>query len=426
MPLYKFNSEDLFYNRVKAYPKKSFFIFDSSVYIDGIKNSKPTLNNELAVKQGYLSLYELNVDRAIDQSTSEPPGSGSIFPFITKEGARTAFKTISTSEFDSSSQFAYGDIVKSTYPLSASITRTRFAFGSPTASVTDQFQPGQITQFAGNKKNILALKNSFNSYSTLSKHYLFSSSSVEAAPPDVNWDKGRQTISLIEIPSIFYGSSLRKGSISLKFYITGALAAEITDKNKNGELIQVSGTAGHSTSYNDKVAGVVLYNEGFIALTGSWNINGDFQDKYIGGAYSTPKWTDFGAGAFDGTAAGAITGSAFVVEYQGVNYIPTVTMMAHAPRGRLNNSTNPTVTRFNQTKTPETSSYHFREFKDLEFVNLNNSPYLEPTGSYKKEVYISKIGVYDKDKRLIGIAKLAKPVRKTEEREYTFKLKLDF
>jgi len=100
--------------------------------------------------------------------------------------------------------------------------------------------------------------------------------------------------------------------------------------------------------------------------------------------------------------------------------------MAHAGRGKLNNSTNPTVTRFDQSKTPQTSSQHFKEFDDLEFVNLNNSQYVDPTGSYKKEVYISKIGVYDKDRNLIGIAKLAKPVRKTEEREYTFKLKLDF
>jgi len=426
MPLYKFNSEDLFYNRVKAYPRKSFFIYDSKVYIDGIKTSKSLLSNELATTQGYLSLYELNIDRVIDQSTSEPPGSGSIFPFVTKNGARTAFKTISTSEFDSANQFNYGDIIKSNYPLTASITRTRFAVGPPTASITDRFVQGEVTQVANSKKNILALKNVFNSYSNISKHYLFSSSSVEAAPPDVNWDKGRQLLNLIEIPSIFYGSSIRKGSVSLKFYITGALAAEITDKKKNGELIQVSGTAGSSTAYNDKVAGVVLYNEGFIALTGSWNINADFQDKYTGGAFSTPKWTDFGAGAFDGTAAGVVTGSAFVLEYQGVNYIPTVTMMAHAGRGKLNNSTNPTVTRFDQSKTPQTSSQHFKEFDDLEFVNLNNSQYVDPTGSYKKEVYISKIGVYDKDRNLIGIAKLAKPVRKTEEREYTFKLKLDF
>ena len=34
--------------------------------------------------------------------------------------------------------------------------------------------------------------------------------------------------------------------------------------------------------------------------------------------------------------------------------------------------------------------------------------------------------IYDKDKNLIGIAKVATPVKKTEERDLTFKLKLDF
>ena len=33
--------------------------------------------------------------------------------------------------------------------------------------------------------------------------------------------------------------------------------------------------------------------------------------------------------------------------------------------------------------------------------------------------------VYDEDKNLIAIASLAKPVKKNEDRSYTFKLKLD-
>ena len=33
--------------------------------------------------------------------------------------------------------------------------------------------------------------------------------------------------------------------------------------------------------------------------------------------------------------------------------------------------------------------------------------------------------IYDKDKNLIAIAKLATPVKKTAKREFTFKIKLD-
>ena len=43
--------------------------------------------------------------------------------------------------------------------------------------------------------------------------------------------------------------------------------------------------------------------------------------------------------------------------------------------------------------------------------------------SFKKTTYISSIGIYDENKNLIGIAKVATPVKKTEDREFTFKLK---
>ena len=44
------------------------------------------------------------------------------------------------------------------------------------------------------------------------------------------------------------------------------------------------------------------------------------------------------------------------------------------------------------------------------------------------DISTSKIGfsIVDENKNLIGIAKLATPVKKTEERDITFKLKLDF
>jgi len=51
---------------------------------------------------------------------------------------------------------------------------------------------------------------------------------------------------------------------------------------------------------------------------------------------------------------------------------------------------------------------------------------VSPTASYKPQTFISKVGIFDKEKNLIGIAKIATPVKKTEDRDLTFKLKLDF
>ena len=54
-----------------------------------------------------------------------------------------------------------------------------------------------------------------------------------------------------------------------------------------------------------------------------------------------------------------------------------------------------------------------------------SSSYSDQEATFKKETYISKVGIYDEDRNLIAIAKLATPVKKTEERDLTFKLKLD-
>ena len=57
--------------------------------------------------------------------------------------------------------------------------------------------------------------------------------------------------------------------------------------------------------------------------------------------------------------------------------------------------------------------------------NIVSSSFVDLTGSYEKQTYISKIGLFDKNKNLIAIAKLATPIKKTSNRELTFKLKLD-
>ena len=87
-------------------------------------------------------------------------------------------------------------------------------------------------------------------------------------------DKESQELRLISIPSIFYGSSIKKGSVSLKFFMSGSKIAELRDDKKNGATktgcyattVAMAGTLTESGS----VGGVVLYEEGFIVLTGSW------------------------------------------------------------------------------------------------------------------------------------------------------------
>jgi hypothetical protein len=278
------------------------------------------------------------------------------------------------------------------------------------------------------RRRINALRNTLNHYAYLSPHYEYSSSLG---------DKSTQEINLISIPSVFYGSKMEKGTVKLDFYISGTLAARIEDTRKNGELVQ---TVGLNSSDIGKVAGVVLYNEGFILLTGSYNISDDSvtypYDNFIPSAQANvPKWIHWGFGANDGNSAvftsqtTSIT-SSFLLEYSGNVETQTLTMLAQANYGELNYTNNPTSysssvsNKIDIAYATTGSKYQYVE-KPIKIRNVVSSSYTDQDAPYRKTVYISKVGIYDKDKNLIGIAKLANPVRKTEDADFTFKIKLD-
>jgi len=391
MPLYKFGTDDIFVNRIKARPQVNFKIYDRTVYY----NNKPfvsgahTHNTTTPAgdkKSGYISLYELNVDRQSDNM---------IYPFVTKDGTLDAFSTISTTAFNSN--FLFGDEISGSYPLTASISSDRKA--------ADTSRP-----------KIVALKTALNSYQMLSKAYAYSSSLG---------DKGSQLLRLISIPSIFYGSSINKGSVSLKFFITGTLISELRDNKKNGELRQVLSS---SNADADSVAGVVLYNEGFVILTGSWNLADEGTDIYDpGGSAEAPRWVDFASTGSTGTNKN-MPSSSFELNFSGTNYVPTLTMFAHAREGQNNFTTNPTSLSYvSSSGHPITSgSSLYLEPTTNSIANVVSSSFSGAVAPFQKTTFISQVGIYDEYRNLIAIAKLANPVRKRETDDFTFKLKLDF
>ena len=65
------------------------------------------------------------------------------------------------------------------------------------------------------------------------------------------------------------------------------------------------------------------------------------------------------------------------------------------------------------------------EKDNLSIKNIVHSEYDEEDPPFEKITYISKVALYDEEKNLIGVAKLAKPVRKRQNDNIAFKLKLD-
>ena len=217
-------------------------------------------------------------------------------------------------------------------------------------------------------------------------------------------------------------------------YYTGTLIGELQDVKRNGELIQVSGTyAQLNPNYADgsgSVAGVVMYNDGFIYLTGAWALN-DEDVALVSGSSDTdnPKWKYFGAGANDSanytTTAASFSNVAFKLKFDGTTETQVLTMFAHAGKGETNYSNNPTFLKYGQDKLKHTSSFVYEENPDQLIANFVSSSYSNYSASFKRQVYVSKVGVYDDKHNLIGVATLANPILKKEDQDYTFKIRLD-
>ena len=380
---HEFKKEDIFRNTVKVHPSIHFFIHSGSVYYNDLNQNAENFHTP----NGHVNLYELNVNRNNVSASGDPQ---LIFPFISKNSSFSSFSTISDDAFNQ--DFIFGDTISGSYPLTASISIDRYGTSLTT----------------GKKRIVYALKNTLDYYTYLNPQYAYSSSFG---------NKEEQKLNIISVPSIFYGSTIKKGSIKLKYYVSGTLIGEASDVNRDGVLQHTSGTEG-DVSVGDSV-GVVLYNEGFIILTSSANLSAHTEQYTPTTGQFAASWHYFGA-----TGSYNAPSSSYDIEMRGENFIQTLTMFSHARENQLNFSNNPTFctgTIADAVSRPDV--YH--EDAEKQIKNILSSSYANYSASFKPVTYISKIGIYDENKNLIAIASLANPVRKLEERSYTFKLKLD-
>ena len=92
MSFYKFSKNDIFNNIIKAHPKVEFLIYKKKVYYNKeIADTGQLTAKALHMDEGNISLYEINVDR---------PSGQLIYPFVTKDGTVTSFKTVTTTRFN--------------------------------------------------------------------------------------------------------------------------------------------------------------------------------------------------------------------------------------------------------------------------------------------------------------------------------------
>lgn len=413
---------------MRAHPRVEFLIFDSRVFYNSIPEQSGVLSHDVYnVPEGHISLYEYNIDRVIDRGTPGKPSTAkSIYPFITKDSAGASFRTASPASY--SNEFVYGDTITSSYPMSASIHRYYMANPSLRDTVVDTNTGRRTNGGSPIHPFYFALKNRLNFYgATRSRHYSIESSGAHPDPTEAwNWNKDNQIINLVSIPSIFYGTQLKPGTVSLKWYFTGSLVGELRDLKQNGELIQVGP---YGSTGSGSVAGVVLYDEGFLLLTGSWQLDGDSIPIKSDTTSDRPRWIYFGAGALDGvnqSSAGAnFVSASFNLSFRGQTDTQVVTMFTHAKKGEVNYSNNPSYIKHGQPKVTVSSSAVYQENQNKLIANVVSSSYMGHDADFKRQVYISRIAIFDEHKNLIGVATLANPVLKNEEEDYSFKIKID-
>ena len=464
MSLKKFGRSDIIRNGMRAYPHNNFLIYSSSVYYDQRPIESGSFSDDILSASGGISLFEYNVDRE-GTTTFFSPGSGirfesvvqktgqnpPIIPYVTKGSSRQFLKAsprhlkitspaggtgindlrqrsgIIQEVSDDYQLMLFGSpLTGSTYPASASITRELMLTAGGKSHFNNAGDSASNPTTGGfsvpNHRHYYGLRNSLEFYTTRSPHYGLVVDGVS---------KDEQDINLISVPKIFYGSRIKPGSMSLKFYVTGTLVGELQDTKYNGELIQVGpeGSVGSGS-----VAGVVMYEEGLTLLTGSWKLTAEAYDFVGSGGdpridFKTGSWLYFAAGANDGisgsTVAAATTSASFDFSFKGHTETQVLTMFAHARRGEVNYSNNPTFLEYGQNMIAITSSNIYMENDAVTIKNTVSSSHAGHSASFERQVYISRVAIYDDDKKLIGIATLSNPVLKKEAQDLSFKLKLD-
>lgn len=195
---------------------------------------------------------------------------------------------------------------------------------------------------------------------------------------------------VVNIPSIFYGSQITTGSVELtcrSYSADGLAVIRILNDDGKGNLY-VSGSMCSSSVENKESyrgagwnkVGNVFYGEGLIVITDQSML--DFGEDRVISVSAQPN-------------------EILSVEFMADNTIPSRKISCRLESSEFNFSQNSSFTEEDSTG---------RRWAILQ----------DPV------TYITGIGLYNKDHKLVGIAKLASPLRKREKDKINIRLKLDF
>lgn len=404
--IFPFEYNDIYRQTIIAHPSYNFFLTKDSNYKIFINNSHSGSNNSLPLSS--ISLNEINNNRS---------GNNLIYPFIDKTSNGYSISGITSQGYNSTN---YGE----------SITGTYLSF------------PEIYLDFITSTEHSVckSLKNIWNSYKNINYKFNFS-----------NFETGS---SIYVFPREICGSGIRKGSVFATIEKKRKEIALYGSENnsyskivandiyKDGilRIVDDSITGTNIDSSIGQEVGYILYDHGVVLFKSS---SAEFYNRltevkeiieipnaseWCSGSFGSSEyrsyfnWGFFGDPNVVDIPEGNIACS---LEFQGINKIQNVTMICNLPKRKLNNSTNPTFVEYGQNLflTQSTQST-FSENSKLKIKNIVSSSY-NIDENFNKETFISHVYIFDENKDVIGIAKLANPIIKKENEDRTIKIGFD-
>lgn len=171
------------------------------------------------------------------------------------------------------------------------------------------------------------------------------------------------TINVIHVPKMYYGRKIVPGTLRITDYSLDTSPTYFVDNSRG--LVYREGGSSVSGS------GWIFYDEGLVVLK-----------------------QEVGSGIF---TTGSVT---LHVEFSGSNVIHSKVMMCRMGPGDVNASNNPSYA-------------------------VQGANGLPAPRSGKNTTYVTAVGIYNEERQLVAVAKLAQPIRKREEDRIDIRLRLD-
>lgn len=396
---FKLKENQISNQTIISYPKCNFTFVSSTGGDFKILLNNPVITGTAAsIREDSFNKTEINVDRT---------GTNVVYPFMDKTSGKLWFSTILQSEYNS---LNVGSRLTGSYLTYQTIYR----------------------DFITNSANPVykSLKNIWNSQRILNN--------------DFNFDNFPTSSAVLLVPRQYYNGTIKKGSVQAGIIngrvsaLTQSCVRLAQDIYKDGILrITEDGMpSGHASSTIGDKVGYVLYDYGLFLFISStiytfdsgtqeaslWTLTNNF--VWSSGTDNVANWKWFSDIEMNSEENDRLYS---FLSFEGVNKIENLTVLCDAPKGKLNNSNNPTFIEYSQNifLTQSTEST-FVENTNLEINNIFSSSFNIDDENFSKETYISYIYLYDENKEVIGVAKLAKPIKKSESRDYTIKISCDF